>query len=106
MMGEWGYYNRFDGFHRTTDTYAYVGLFKCLFGELFHGRVRSAKWVWLRMIWYRWHHRMCDTTDFHHDFGCLRDKRVRKEDDEYRWTRVWKDHHKTKEHDGNRDLRH
>lgn len=107
MMGEFGYYNHWDGFHYTTDTYAYVGLFHLLIKELFRGHWKSVRWIWLRMIWYRWHHRMCDTTDFHHEIYCMRDPIVRKMEAEYRWKEVWKDHSivENKEHDGHRDLR-
>lgn len=87
--GETGYFNHFGGFHGTTDTYAYLGLFWILFQELFKGHFRSAKWIWKQNIWYRWHHRMCDTLDFHHTIYCLRDPWVRKQDAQDNWCKVW-----------------
>lgn len=89
MYNEYGYFNRFGGFHGTTDTYAYVGLLVLLIKELFRGHAKSAKWIWRRMLWYRWRHRMCDTLDFHHDIYCLRDPWVRKRDALDRWKEVW-----------------
>lgn len=70
--GETGYYNRSGGFHRNTDWQAYTGILAFSF----------------RLLRDRWRHRRCDTTDFHHSFGCTLDPVVRKLDEEERWTRI------------------
>lgn len=86
MSNEWGYYNRFHGFHGTTDPYAYFGLLWLVIKTLHHPKV--ARWV-LRQMWRRWVHRSCDTTDFHHDIYCDLDPWVRKRDAQDRWREVW-----------------
>lgn len=86
MYDEWGYYNLFGGFHGTTDTYAYVGLFWLMIRTLNHPK--TARWVF-RQIWRRWVHRRCDTMDFHHDIYCLLDPWVQKREAEDRWKKVW-----------------
>lgn len=86
---EYGYFNRFGGFHGTTDTYAYVGLIGLFLNYFFRGKFKVASWIWKRNLWFRWVHRSCDTLDFHHDIYCELDPWVRKRDDQERWTRVW-----------------
>lgn len=85
----WGHYNRFGGFHRTTDPYAYFGLLKLFIQQLFKGHWKIIGWLWKRQLWYRWVHRSCDTTDFHHAIYCTLDPYVKRLDDRDRWHKVW-----------------
>lgn len=87
MYDEWGHYNLFRGFHKTTDSYAYLGLLWILLKNLNKRGVVS--WISRRMIWYRWVHRSCDTVDFHHEIYCTLDPYVRKRDAQERWHRIW-----------------
>lgn len=86
---DWGYFNVWGGFHYTTDPYAYFGLLRLWVKTLLKGQFKAARWVWNRMIWYRFRHRRCDTTDFHHQIYCLLDPISRKIDAQDRWYRVW-----------------
>lgn len=89
MFNEHGYYNHFGGFHRTTDIYAYLGLLGLALKSIVKGQFKAASWILRRILWTRWIHRSCDTTDFHHDIYCLLDPWVQQREAEDRWTEVW-----------------
>lgn len=85
---EWGvvgHYNRWSGFHRTTDPYAYLGLLRLALTHL--RSPRTVRYV-LHLLRDRWRHRRCNTTDFHH-FGCTLDPFGKRMNDEYLWKQAW-----------------
>jgi len=84
--GVWGHYNRFGGFHGTTDPYAYIGLLWLAIRSLRHPKV--SRYI-LRMMWRRWVHRRCDTLDFHHEIYCTLDPYGKRLDDNYKWHKTW-----------------
>lgn len=93
MYNERGYRNWFGGFHRIQDRTAYFSLL------IFIMRKPWRKDYWkagTHYIWRRWVHRMCDTTDFHHDIYCLRDPWVRMRERERQYVEVWKGYYETK----------
>jgi hypothetical protein len=83
--GEWGYWNRWGGFHRTTDREAYWVF-------LTHALRHPLDRLWLRAMWRmardRWRHRRCNTSDFHH-YACTLDPFGKALDDRYRWQMAW-----------------
>lgn len=85
--GEYGYWNRWGGFHRTTDAFAYWTFLREF--------VKHPSLLWARgmsrMARDRWRHRRCDTTDFHH-YACTLDPFGKRLDDNYRWQRTWAGH--------------
>ena len=83
MWGETGYPTRSGGFHRTsTAEYLWVHIKFAL------RHPSCARYTLHRLRW-RWTHRACDTTDFHHAIGCLMDPFVRQVEAQMRWQRAW-----------------
>lgn len=98
MYNATGYYNWFDGFHRSTDRKVYLSLLLLILKKPWNPAYRK---LGVRYIWRRWVHRRCDTTDFHHDIYCDLDPWVKKRELERQYVEAWKGHYPRQEYEGN-----